>query len=46
MERFVLEKIGLNNESLGKLAPEVAPYYGTGIYLAEPKAVFKYYRVP
>ncbi|KEZ89829.1 MULTISPECIES: hypothetical protein [Lacrimispora] len=43
MERFVLEKIGLNNESLGELAPELAPYYGTGIYLAEPKAVFKVY---
>jgi len=46
MERFVLKKIGLNNESLGELAPELAPYYGTGIYLAGSKAVFKYYRVP
>jgi len=46
MERFVLKKIGLNNESLGELAPELAPYYGTGIYLAESKAVFKYYCVP
>ncbi|ABX42036.1 hypothetical protein [Lachnoclostridium phytofermentans] len=33
MEQFVLERIGLNNESLGELSPELAPYFGTGLYI-------------
>ena len=43
MERFVCEKIGLNNESLGELAPELAPYFGTGLYIWQnPKQFSRY----
>jgi len=43
MEQFVLNNIGLNNESLGELAPELAPYFGTGLYIWQnPKQFSKY----
>ena len=43
MERFVLENVGLNGESLGELAPELAPYFGTGLYIWQnPKQFSKY----
>jgi hypothetical protein len=33
MEKFTVEKIGLNKEGLGEIAPELKPYCGTGLYI-------------
>jgi hypothetical protein len=33
MEKFTVEKIGLNKEGLGEMAPELEPYCGTGLYI-------------
>jgi hypothetical protein len=45
MEQFVLNKIGLNKESLGELAPELAPYFGTGLYIWQNPRQFAEYLV-
>ena len=43
MEKFVLENVGLNKESLGELAPELSEYFGTGLYIWQnPKQFSKY----
>lgn len=43
LEKFVLEHIGLNNESLGELAPELKEYFGTGLYIWQnPKQFARY----
>ncbi|OJV42828.1 MAG: hypothetical protein BGO29_06375 [Bacteroidales bacterium 36-12] len=43
MERFVIEKIGLNNEALNEQPVELSEYYGTGLYVWQnPKQFSKY----
>jgi cephalosporin hydroxylase len=43
MEKFVIEKIGLNNEMLSEQPPELNPYYGKGLYIWQyPKQFAKY----
>ncbi len=43
MEAFVLEHIGLNNESLGELAPELKDYFGTGLHIWQNPRQFAAY---
>jgi hypothetical protein len=33
MEKFTIEKIGLNQEGLGEIAPELKSFCGTGLYI-------------
>jgi histidinol phosphatase-like PHP family hydrolase len=43
LEKFILENVGLNKESLGELAPELEKYFGTGLYIWQnPKQFAKY----
>jgi hypothetical protein len=43
IERFIIEKIGLNNEVLDEQPPELKEYYGTGLYIWQnPKQFSKY----
>jgi hypothetical protein len=43
IEKFIIEKIGLNNEVLHEQPPELKPYYGTGLYIWQnPKQFSKY----
>jgi cephalosporin hydroxylase len=43
LEKFILENVGLNKESLGELAPELKEYFGTGLYIWQnPKQFTKY----
>lgn len=43
MEKFVIEKTGLNNELLSEQPSELAPYYGKGLYIWQyPKQFVKY----
>jgi hypothetical protein len=43
IEKFIIEKAGLNNEHLHEQPPELAPHYGTGLYLWQnPKQFSKY----
>ena len=32
MEKFIIEKIGLNNENLWEQPPELSRYYGSGLF--------------
>jgi hypothetical protein len=43
VEKFIIEKIGLNNEALNEQPPELKEYYGTGLYIWQnPKQFSKY----
>ena len=43
MEKFILENVGLNKESLGELAPELEKYFGTGLYIWQNPKQFTSY---
>jgi hypothetical protein len=45
MEKFTLEKIGLNNEGLGEIAPELKSYCGTGLYIWQNPRQFSKFMV-
>jgi hypothetical protein len=40
MEKFIIEKVGLNNESLWEQPLELSPYYGTGLYSKSNGKIF------
>jgi len=43
MERFIIEKVGLNNEVLTEQPPELSQYFGKGLFLWQnPKQFSKY----
>jgi hypothetical protein len=43
MEKFIYEKVGLNDESLHEQPPELGQYFGTGLYIWQyPKQFSKY----
>jgi cephalosporin hydroxylase len=43
MEKFIIEKIGLNNERLHEQPPELSQYYGRGLFIWQnPKQLSKY----
>ena len=43
MEKFIIEKIGLNNENLWEQPPELSRYYGSGLFIWQnPKQFSKY----
>lgn len=45
MEKFTIEKIGLNKEGLGEIAPELKPHCGTGLYIWQNPRQFSRYMI-